>query len=125
MTSLEIVGLISIILISVFSLIGIIISIPLIKLLVRIKKLAEKLENSLFPVVDNLNQTVSRLNSEIVSINEITQNVGSIILQLEKVIKLARIVVTSPVIKIISTFAGMMQAMTNEGKSRKDKSKED
>ncbi len=125
MTSLEIVGIISIILISVFSLIGIIISVPLIKLLIRIKKLAEKLENSLFPVVDNLNHTVSKLNSEIASINEITQNVGSIILQLEKVIKLARILVTSPVIKIISTFSGMMQAMASDGKNKKDKSKED
>jgi molecular chaperone GrpE (heat shock protein) len=99
--------------------------VPLIKLLIRIKKLAEKLENSLFPVVDNLNHTVSKLNSEIASINEITQNVGSIILQLEKVIKLARILVTSPVIKIISTFSGMMQAMASDGKNKKDKSKED
>lgn len=124
MTSLEIVGIISIILISVFALIGIIISIPLVKLLIRIKSLAEKLEKNLFPVVENLNQTVSKLNSEIASINEITQNVGSIILQLEKVIKLARILVTSPVIKIISTFAGVMQAMSNDAKNNKEKTKE-
>ena len=42
----------------------------------------------------------------------------------KKVIKLARILVTSPVIKIISTFAGMMQAMGNEDKNKKDKSKQ-
>ncbi len=124
MTSLEIVGIISIILISVFALAGIIISIPLVKLLIKIRKLAEKLDTSLFPVVENLNQTVSKLNSEIGSINEITQNVSSIVLQLEKVIKLARILVTSPVIKIISTFAGIMQAMSNDEKNIKDKSKE-
>ncbi|HAX17901.1 MAG TPA: hypothetical protein DCY00_04830 [Actinobacteria bacterium] len=124
MTALEIVGIISIILISVFSLIGIIVSIPLVKLLIRIKKLAEKLETSLFPVVDNLNQTVLKLNNEIAGINEITQNVSSIILQLEKVIKLARILVTSPVIKIISTFAGVMHAMANEEKNKKERSKE-
>ncbi|MDD3520477.1 MAG: hypothetical protein PHU65_04480 [Actinomycetota bacterium] len=124
MTSLEIVGIISIILISVFSLIGIIVSVPLVKLLIRVKKLAEKLETSLFPVVDNLNQTVSKLNSEIGSINEITQSVSSIVLQLQKVVKLARILVTSPVIKVISTFAGMMQAVSNESKNNKEKSKE-
>ncbi|HHT78264.1 MAG TPA: hypothetical protein GXZ93_00445 [Actinobacteria bacterium] len=123
MTSLEVVGIISIILISVFALVGIIISIPLVKLLIRIKSLAEKLEKNLFPVVENLNQTVSRLNSEIASINDITQNVGSIILQVEKVIKLARVLITSPVIKIISTFAGVMQAMSDT-KNNKEKTKE-
>ena len=46
-------------------------------------------------------------------------------LQLEKIVKLARILITSPIIKIISTFAGLIQAMTSEEKNTKEKTKED
>lgn len=120
MTSLEIVGIISIILISAFSIIGIIISVPLFKMLVRLKQTAEKINNSLMPIVDDLNVTVKKLNDEIGSIGQLTQSAGSIVEQLEKIIKLARILITNPVIKIVSATAGFMNAMSKDSKKSKE-----
>jgi predicted PurR-regulated permease PerM len=123
MTSLEIVGLIAIILISAFAIIGIIVSIPLFKLINRLKFLAGKLNESLVPIVEKLNNTVSHLNSEINSISELTQNVSSIVEQLEKIIRLARIILTNPIIKLISAGVGLASGVK---KARgKEKSQED
>ncbi len=124
MTSLEIVGLVAIILISAFAIIGIVVSIPLFKLINRLKFLAGKLNESLVPIVEKLNNTVSHLNSEINSISELTQNVSSIVEQLEKIIRLARIILTNPIIKLISAgvglASGVKKARGNE-KSQEDK----
>ncbi|MDD5660032.1 MAG: hypothetical protein PHR39_08515 [Actinomycetota bacterium] len=120
MTSIEIVGLIAIILISVFSLIGIIVSIPLFKVLIRLKQTAEKINNSLMPITEELNVTVKKLNEEIENIGQLTKSAGSIVEQLEKVIKLARILISSPIIKIISTTAGFVNAMTKDFKKNDD-----
>lgn len=125
MTSIEIVGIISIILISVFSVIGIIISVPLFKMLVRLKNTAEKINESMMPIAEDLNVTVKKLNDEIGSIGNLTQNIGSIVEQLEKIIKLARILITSPIVKIISTAAGFMNAISkdhNKNKINKEES---
>lgn len=107
MTSLEIVGLVAIILISAFAITGIIIAIPLFKLINRIKFLSEKLNESLIPMVEKLNSTVSHLNSEISSLSELTQSVSSIVLQLEKIIRLARVIITNPIVKLISAGVGI------------------
>ena len=120
MTSIEIVGLIAIILISVFSLIGIIVSVPLFKVLIRLKQTAEKINNSLMPITEELNVTVKKLNEEIENIGQLTKSAGSIVEQLEKVIKLARILISSPIIKIISTTAGFVNAMTKDFKKNDD-----
>jgi predicted PurR-regulated permease PerM len=104
---LEITGLVAIILISAFAVVGIIVAIPIFRLVNRIRFLAEKLNESLIPMVEKLNNTVSGLNSEIGSINELTQSVGSIMQQLEKIIRLARIIITNPIIKLISTGIGL------------------
>ncbi len=114
MTSIEIVGIISIILISVFSVIGIIISVPLFKMLVRLKNTAEKINENIMPIAEDLNITVKKLNDEIGTIGNLTQSVGSIVEQLEKIIKLARVLVTSPIIKIVSTAAGFMSGMSKD-----------
>jgi molecular chaperone GrpE (heat shock protein) len=124
MTSLEILGLITIILVSIFSLIGIIVSVPLIKLLSRIRVLAENLTESILPVIENLKNTVEKLNSEISEINEITKSASSIVSELEKIVKLARVVVTSPVIKIISAFAGIISTFSKESDKTKSRIKE-
>ena len=122
MTSIEIVGIVSIILISVFSIIGIIISVPLFKMLVRLKNTAEKINESIMPIAEDLNITVKKLNDEIGTIGNLTEGVRSIIEQLEKIIKLARILITSPVIKIVSTAAGFMSAMSkNSNKNKENK----
>ena len=118
MTSIEIVGIVSIILISVFSVIGIIISVPLFKMLVRLKNTAEKINESIMPIAEDLNITVKKLNDEIGTIGNLTQSVSSIVEQLEKVIKLARILVTSPVIKIISTAAGFMRGVSKDSNKK-------
>ena len=107
MSPLEITGLIAIILISAFAAVGIILAIPIVRLVNRIRFLVEKLNDSLIPVVEKLNNTVSHLNSEISSISELTQSVGSIVAQLEKIIRLARIIITNPIIKLISTGIGL------------------
>jgi len=114
MNSLEIVGLVAIILISAFALVAIIISIPLFKMIMRLKKLAENANTALMPIVDNLNTTVMKLNEEISTINDLTASIGSIVEQLEKVIKLARVIITSPIIKIISTASGLMASIAKK-----------
>lgn len=124
MTSLEIVGIISIILISVFSIIGIIVSVPLFKMLVRLKQTAEKINDSLMPIADDLSITVKKLNDEIGTIRALTQSVSSIVEQLEKIIKLARILITNPVVKIVSAAAGFMNAMSKDSKNNKETNKE-
>jgi hypothetical protein len=106
-SSLEIVGLIAIILISAFAIIGIVVSIPLLRLINRFKFMAEKLNESLVPMVEKLNTTVTHLNNEIGSISELTQSIGSIVEQLEKVVRLARILLTNPLIKLISAGVGI------------------
>jgi len=121
MSSLEIVGIISIILISVFSLIGIIISVPLFKMLVRLRQTAEKINNNLMPIVEELNLTVKKLNDEIGAIEQLTQSVASIVMQLEKIVKLARILITNPLIKIISATAGFMSTMSKDSNANKNK----
>jgi len=103
---LEITGLVSIILISAFAVVAIIVAILIVRLINRMRFLVEKLNESLIPVVEKLNNTVSDLNSEISSISELTQSAGSIVAQLEKIIRLARIVLTGPIIKLISTGIG-------------------
>ncbi len=112
MTSLEIVGLIAIILISALAIIAIVIAVPLFKLINKIRFLAGKLNESLIPTVEKLNDTVTNLNTEVSSITDLTQSVSSIVEQLEKVIRLARVLVTSPIIKIISTSAGLISGLT-------------
>ena len=106
-SSLEIVGLVAIILISAFAIIGIVVSIPLLQLINRFKFLAEKLNESLVPMIEKLNTTVTHINTEIGSISELTQSVGSIVEQLEKVVRLARILLTNPLIKLISAGVGL------------------
>jgi hypothetical protein len=112
MTSLEIVGLVAIILISAFAVVAIIVAIPLFKLINKIKFLAGKLNESLIPMVEKLNETVTNLNTEVSSLTDLTQSVSSIVEQLEKVIRLARVLLTSPIIKIISTSAGLISGLT-------------
>ncbi|MCE5330294.1 hypothetical protein LLG07_08205 [bacterium] len=120
MTSIEIVGIIAIILISTFSLIGIIISIPLFKVLTRLRKITEKINN----LTGELDVTVKKLNEEIGDIGQLTKSAGSIVEQLEKIIKLARILISSPIIKIISTTAGFMNAMSKDSKKNNNSNKE-
>ena len=107
MSPLEITGLVGILLISASAVVGIIVAIPIVRLVNRMRFLVEKLNESLVPVVEKLNNTVSGLNSEIGSISELTQSVGSIVAQLEKIIRLAGIIITSPIIKLISTGIGL------------------
>ena len=119
MSSLEITGLVAIILISAFAVVGIIVAIPIVSLVNRIRLLVEKLNESLIPLVENLNNTVAGLNSEISSISELTQSAGSIVDQLEKIIRLARIIITGPIIKLISTgigLAGGIKKITGKNK---------
>ena len=107
MLSLEVIGLVAIILISTFAVVGIIVAILIARLVNRMRFLAEKLNESLVPVVEKLNNTVAGLNSEISSISQLTQSAGSIVAQLEKIIRLARIIITGPIIKLISTGIGL------------------
>ena len=107
MSPLEITGLIAIILISSFAVVGIIVAIPIVRLINRMRFLTEGLNENLIPVIEKLNNTVTGLNSEIGSISELTQSAGSIVAQLEKIIRLARIIITSPIIKLISTGIGL------------------
>ena len=120
MSPLEITGLVAIILISAFAVVGIIVAIPIVRLVNRIRLLVEKLNESLIPLVENLNNTVAGLNSEISSISELTQSAGSIVAQLEKIIRLARIIITNPIIKLISTgigFAGGIKKIAGKDKN--------
>ena len=122
-SSLEIVGLVAIILISAFAIIGIIVSVPLLRLINRFKFLAEKLNESLVPMVEKLNTTVTYLNTEIGSISELTQSVGSIVEQLEKVIRLARILLTNPLIKLISAGVGLASGIKKAAGEEKNNEK--
>ena len=120
MSPLEITGLIAIILISAFAVVGIIVAIPIVRLVNRMRFLVEKLNESLVPLVEKLNNTVSGLNSEIGSISELTQSAGSIVAQLEKIIRLARIIITGPIIKLISTGIGLASGIKKvAGKNKK------
>ncbi len=119
MSLLEITGLVAIILISAFAVVGIIVAVPIFRLVNRIRFLTEKLNESLIPVIEKLDNTVTHLNSEISSINEITQSAGSIVEQLEKIVRLARIIITSPIIKLISTGIGFASTIKKiAGKSK-------
>lgn len=113
MTSLEIVGLVAIILISAFAVVAIIVAIPLFKLINKIKFLVGKLNESLIPTVEKLKETITSLNTEVSSVTDLTQSLSSIVEQLEKIIRLARVIVTSPVIKIISTSAALISGLKN------------
>ncbi len=123
MTSLEIVGIVAIVLISAFAVAGIIVAVPLFRLINRARFLAEKLNQSLVPVVEKLNGTITHLNSELGSISELTQSVGSIVEQLEKIIRLARIIITNPIIKLISAGVGVAstvkKAAADQGRDKK------
>ncbi|HEY4695487.1 MAG TPA: hypothetical protein VIH13_01205 [Candidatus Hydromicrobium sp.] len=125
MTPLEIVGLVAIILISAFAIAAIIIAVPLFKLINKIKFMAGKLNESLIPAVEKLNDAVTGLNTEISSIADLTQSVSSIVEQLEKVIRLARILITSPIIKIISASAGLFSGLSKSKPSAEGENKED
>ena len=120
MTSLEIVGLVAIILISAFAVVAIIVAIPLFRLLNRVRSMADKLSQSLIPMVEKLNDTISHLNTEVGSLADLTQSISSIVEQLEKIIRLARIVVTSPIVKLISASAGIINGMKNSAEEDKD-----
>ncbi|MCD4670030.1 MAG: hypothetical protein K8S14_06255 [Actinomycetia bacterium] len=111
MASLEIVGLVAIILISAFAVVAVIVAIPLFRLLNKVRFMADKLSESLVPMVEKLNDTVTHLNTEVGSITDLTQSVASIVEQLEKIIRLARVVVTSPIVKLISASAGLISGM--------------
>jgi len=121
MTPLEIVGLVAIILISAFAIVAIIIAVPLFKLINKVKFMAGKLNESLIPIVEKLNDTVDSLNLEVSSIADLTQSISSIIEQLEKVIRLARILITSPLIKIISASAGLISGLSKTASENKKK----
>ena len=121
MSPLEITGLVAIILISAFAVVGIIVAIPIFRLVNRTRLLVENLNESLIPIVENLNNMVSHLNSEIGSINELTQSAGSIVEQVEKIIRLATIIITTPVIKLISTGMGFAYGIKKAvGKNNKN-----
>ena len=114
MTSLEIVGLVAIILISAFAITAVIVAIPLFRLLNRVRFMADKLSESLVPMVEKLNETISHLNTEVGSLADLTQSISSIVEQLEKIIRLARILVTSPIVKLISASAGIISGMKQQ-----------
>lgn len=119
MSSLEIVGLVAIILISAFAIAAIIIAVPLFRLVNRIRYLADKISESLIPMVAKLNSTLTHLNTEIGSISELTQSISSIVEQLEKIIRLARIIITSPIIKLISSGIGVAEGFKKTAGSEK------
>ena len=121
MSLLEITGLVAIILISAFAVVGIIVAVPMFRLVNRTRLLVENLNGSLIPIVENLNNTVSHLNSEIGSINGITQSAGSIAGNIEKIIGLATIIITSPIIRLIKTGIGFADGIKKAiGKNNKN-----
>ena len=119
MSAIEITGIVAIILMSAFAIVGIIIAVPLFRLINRVRFLADKLSISLIPMVEKLNNTVSHLNSEISSISELTQSVSSIVEQLEKIIRLARIIITNPIIKLISAGVGVADSVKKAANQNK------
>ena len=85
MTLLEVAGLVAIIFVFGFTVAGIIIAIPLFRLLNRVKFLTEILNGSLISLIEKSNSTVNNLDTEIRSIGDLTQRMISLIKQLEKV----------------------------------------
>jgi len=120
MSAIEITGIVAIILMSAFAIAAVIVAVPLFRLINRVRFLAEKLNISLIPMVEKLNTTVSHLNTEISSISELTQSVGSIVEQLEKIIRLARIIITNPIIKLISAGAGVADSVRKAANQNKE-----
>jgi hypothetical protein len=108
MTLLEVAGLVAIIFIFGFAAAGIIIAIPLFRLLNRVKFLTEILNKSLIPLIEKLNCTVNNLDTEIRSIGNLTQSMISIIKQLEKIVSLIQVLHISPIVKLISTSVGLV-----------------
>ena len=68
MSPLEITGLVAIILISAFAVVAIIVAIPIVRLINRMRFLVQKLNESLVPMVEKLNNTVSCLNLSLIHI---------------------------------------------------------
>ena len=120
MTPVEVINIIAIIAIGTFAIIGIVVMIPLFRLIVRGRHLMEKLSESIIPTVAKLNSTVSNLNTEISSISDLTQSISSIVEQLEKLIRLARILITNPLIKLISAGVGLADGIKKS--AEKDRS---
>ena len=107
MTLLEVAGLVAIIFVFGFAVAGIIVVIPLFRLLTRMNFLAKILNNSLIPLIEKLNTTVNNLDTEISSIGDLTQSISSIVKQLKKIVSLTEVLLTSPIVKLISTSAGL------------------
>jgi len=124
MTSLEIVGLVAIILISAFAVVAVIVAVPLFRLLNKVRFMADKLSESLVPLVEKLNDTITHVNTEVGSLSDLTQSVASIVQQLEKIIRLARILVTSPIVKLISASAGIIAGMQKSASDQEDEKEE-
>ena len=108
MTLLEVAGLVAIIFIFSFAIAGIIVAISLFRLLNRVKFLAEILTDSLIPLIEKLNGTVTKLDTEISSVGDLIQSMSSIVKQLEKIVSLTQALATSPTVKLISTLAGLV-----------------
>lgn len=119
----DVINTIAVIAIGVFAIMGIIVMIPLFRLITRARHLLEKLSESIIPTVSKLNSTVSHLNSEINSISDLTQSVSSIVEQLEKLIRLARILITNPLIKLISTGVGLADSIKRSAGGEKKSKK--
>ena len=84
--------------------------------------LSEKLNESIVPMVEKLNTTVTHINTEVGSISELTQSITSIVEQLEKIVRLARIIITSPIIKLIGATAGLGEGI-KKTRDKKDNDK--
>jgi hypothetical protein len=127
MTPIEVIDTVAIIAVGTFAIVGVIVMIPLFRLIMRGRQLMEKLSESIIPTVAKLNSTVSNLNSEISSISDLTQSVSSIVEQLEKLIRLARILITNPLIKLISAGVGLADGIKKsaekDGKTKESKKK--
>jgi hypothetical protein len=108
MTLLEIAGLVTIIFIFGFAAAGIIVAMSLFRLLNRVKFLAENLNGSLIPIITKLNTTAANMDIEISSVGDLRQNITSLIKQLEKIVSLTRVLLTSPIVKLISTSADLV-----------------
>jgi len=62
---------------------------------------------------------------EVSSIADLTQSISSIVEQLEKIIRLARILITSPLVKIISASAGLISGLSKTDAEGKEEEKEE
>ena len=123
MEVMNVIDTIAIIAVGAFAIVGIIVMIPLFRLIVRGRQLMEKLSESIIPTVAKLNSTVSNLNSEISSISDLTQSISSIVEQLEKLIRLARILITNPLIKLISAGVGLADGIKNQRRKKENPGK--